>query len=84
MTDALSSLFYDEELIVDAQDRRVRLLESGASHSAGGQSFSWNGRDDAGLAVPDGVYTVKLTATASVGGRCTRPGRSGGCGAMAY
>ncbi len=32
------------------------------SYSAGAQSFSWNGKDTAGLNAPEGEYTIKVTA----------------------
>ncbi|MET0559729.1 MAG: PKD domain-containing protein [Solirubrobacterales bacterium] len=56
---------------------RVRLVEAGASHSAGGQYFSWDGRDDGGAAVPDGVYTYTITAEGQGGETDTASGKIG-------
>ena len=47
--------------IYDAAGRRVRALESGALVSAG-RTTLWDGRDDAGRALPAGVYRVVLRA----------------------
>lgn len=45
--------------IYNAANTRVRTIEQ--SHSTiGPASMTWNGRDDAGQAVPDGVYRVHL------------------------
>jgi len=40
---------------------------SGAQLKAGDHDFTWNGKDMTGTAAPDGVYTLKLTATDASG-----------------
>jgi hypothetical protein len=45
--------------IYDAAGRRVRGLAQGR-YEAGGHELIWDGRDDAGAAVPSGVYLVRF------------------------
>lgn len=47
--------------IFDAQGRCVRRAPR-ARVEAGRHRWTWDGRDDAGLALPSGVYTLELTA----------------------
>jgi FlgD Ig-like domain len=56
--------------VTDGSGARVRTLEAGVSHSAspcGGSptSFGWDGKDDGGRVVGDGIYTVHLIAHAA-------------------
>src|SRR5215218_10722760 len=56
---------------------RVRLIEANASHPDGGQSFSWDGRDDGGAQVPDGVYDYTISSEGTGGETDTASGRIG-------
>ncbi|MDO9170522.1 MAG: FlgD immunoglobulin-like domain containing protein, partial [bacterium] len=48
-------------VVFDARGRRVRgLLDE--SRPAGPASVIWDGRDDAGRALPGGVYVARLSA----------------------
>lgn len=47
--------------VYDVSGRRVRLLSSGAA-PGGTRSATWDGRDEAGSAVPSGVYFLRLTS----------------------
>ncbi|MEQ1834743.1 MAG: FlgD immunoglobulin-like domain containing protein, partial [Candidatus Eisenbacteria bacterium] len=47
--------------VLDASGRRVRALRRGAE-SAGPHDCLWDGRDDAGRALPAGLYFVRLHA----------------------
>lgn len=47
--------------IVDNAGKVVRTIEF-ENYSAGVHSIEWDGRDDAGVTVPDGAYTVQITA----------------------
>lgn len=49
--------------IHDLAGRRLRLLLDGESRAAGEQRLTWDGRDDAGEALPSGVYLVRLDAS---------------------
>ena len=51
-----------EVKIRDADGNTVRTLNFGA-RDAGMQSFEWDGRDDSGNVVEDGIYNFELTAT---------------------
>ena len=57
--------------VVDSQGQTVRVLEQGLSRNAmptyGAYSVSWDGRDDLGRVVPDGVYTVRVVAENQAG-----------------
>ena len=46
-------------VIYDASGRAIRILARGTA-AAGYHSVEWNGRDDAGRAVPAGVYFARL------------------------
>lgn len=48
--------------IIDAQGRSVRSLLAGVQRPAGLQSLTWDGRDDAGRALPSGLYFARLIA----------------------
>jgi hypothetical protein len=45
--------------VFDLAGRRVRTLHDGAM-AAGEHRQSWDGRDDHGLSLPDGVYLIRL------------------------
>ena len=47
--------------VIDLQGRAVRTLASRSPTAAGRHEVSWDGRDDAGLALAAGVYFVRLT-----------------------
>ena len=46
--------------VVDSQGNAVRTLASGEAVPAGRHTFLWDGRDDDGELVPDGVYRLRL------------------------
>ena len=73
----LSAPAHVDVVVRDGVGGRVRLLESGASKNTGGQYFSWDGRDDGGRVVPDGVYTYTITAVGETGDPATASGRIG-------
>jgi hypothetical protein len=50
--------------IYDLRGRPVRSLLKSAHRAAGAQAVTWNGRDDAGVAAPSGVYLVRVEAGA--------------------
>lgn len=54
--------------IHDVLGRRVRTLVD-AERPAGNDSFTWNGRDQAGRALPSGVYLLRLAAPERVASR---------------
>jgi len=49
-------------VMTDSTGKIVRTLRGGAQ-PAGTLSLDWDGRDDSGIPVPPGEYTVQLTAT---------------------
>ncbi|MBN2467891.1 MAG: flagellar hook assembly protein FlgD [Deltaproteobacteria bacterium] len=49
-------------LIYNSDGQVVRILEYGG-YSSGKHDVSWDGRDNAGGRLPDGEYTVELSAT---------------------
>ena len=53
--------------VLDAAGRLVRTVRSPAAADAGLLSFSWDGRDDAGAFVPDGIYRSVVSAGTSLG-----------------
>ena len=53
--------------IVDEHDDVVRTLLNGESVSAGLLTRAWDGRDDSGAFVPDGMYRQVLTSTTEFG-----------------
>ena len=48
-------------------DRIVRTPIGGRARAAGTYSWTWNGKDATGAYLPRGFYTIRLTATSSVG-----------------
>jgi len=50
--------------VLDAQGRRVRLLNAGSHHDAGAHVLAWNGTDDAGHPVAAGLYFARVRAGA--------------------
>lgn len=52
--------------VKDAQGKTVAVLPQG-SHVAGSFTATWNGRDASGNLLPDGSYTVEVTATGADG-----------------
>lgn len=65
-------------LPTDATDTKIEVVDSqgkvlhaesatGASLKAGDHNFTWNGKDMTGANVPDGTYTLRVTATDSGG-----------------
>ncbi len=48
--------------IYDMSNVLVRTLENMVSHPAGQTQITWDGKDDAGLFVPSGVYTARIDA----------------------
>jgi len=51
--------------VKDAQGVTRRTLASAQVLNRGASSFNWDGKDDAGQIVPNGVYTIGLLATLS-------------------
>jgi hypothetical protein len=51
--------------VLDAQGRRVRTLLAGAQ-PAGEHAITWDGRDDGGRRVADGIYVVRLACEGRV------------------
>ncbi|MYF91676.1 MAG: T9SS type A sorting domain-containing protein [Gemmatimonadetes bacterium] len=49
-------------VVYDVLGRRVRILHSGETLTAGHYRTSWNGRDDEGRSAASGVYLYQLTA----------------------
>jgi flagellar hook assembly protein FlgD len=49
--------------IVDGSGKVVRTIATDQSLPAGPRSFTWNGRNDAGVLVPQGRYMSRVTAT---------------------
>jgi Ca2+-binding RTX toxin-like protein/PKD repeat protein/flagellar hook assembly protein FlgD len=53
--------------VADGSGARIRTIETGVAHAASScnfnrSSFDWDGKDDAGKTVVDGVYVAHLTA----------------------
>lgn len=61
-----------EVKIRDADGNTVRTLNFG-TRDAGMQSLEWDGRDDSGNVVEDGIYNFELTATVDGSEVTTRP-----------
>jgi len=51
--------------VQDSQAVVVRTLMSNATQSSGSYNASWDGKDDASQAVPEGIYTAVLTVSIS-------------------
>ncbi len=54
--------------VYDAQGRLVRTLHTG-DFAVGAQSFTWDGRNDAGQGLPSGVYLYRLDVAGQTGTR---------------
>src|SRR5579885_492455 len=66
-TMASYSLNRSEFITATVQDRTgtiVRTIVSNLAQAAGAQSVTWDGRDDAGVLLPDGTYAILLDGTA--------------------
>jgi flagellar basal-body rod modification protein FlgD len=61
-------------LIQDSTGKTIARLQGGA-RSSGVSTASWNGRNEAGIAVPPGTYQVQIIATSEEGevARTVRP-----------
>ena len=55
-----------ELLVFDLQGKRIRTLLTAANFSEGRHDVTWNGRNDAGLPVPAGVYFSQLSGGGDV------------------
>ncbi|CDM24826.1 flagellar hook capping FlgD N-terminal domain-containing protein [Castellaniella defragrans] len=70
--------------ILDATGKAVRIYEFGAQ-DAGIYPLSWDGLDAAGVAVPDGAYTVQVAASDANGQPVSAEAlTSGHIGSVAY
>ncbi len=58
---------------IEVRDARGRTVYSttGADRSAGSHLFTWDGRNNSGIAQPDGVYQIVVTAKDSSGATIT-------------
>lgn len=57
--------------VLNIAGRPVRHLVTGYPAVAGVNTFTWTGRSDQGLKVPDGVYLVRITSGAPGGATST-------------
>jgi flagellar hook assembly protein FlgD len=57
--------------IVDANNTTVKKLLVNAAQAAGANSLSWDGTDDSGSVVADGMYTITVSATDAAGNQAT-------------
>lgn len=48
--------------IYDEEDGLVKVIRAAGRQAAGAHSMSWDGRDEAGTVIPDGVYVYTLSA----------------------
>lgn len=55
--------------VLNIAGRTVRVLERGEPHAAGVARIIWDGRSDSGVAVPNGMYLVRVDAAAEDGTR---------------
>lgn len=55
--------------VLNIAGRTVRVLERGVSRPAGSSQTVWDGRSDAGLAVPNGMYLMQVEAVSEGGSR---------------
>ncbi|MDW8107847.1 MAG: FlgD immunoglobulin-like domain containing protein, partial [Armatimonadota bacterium] len=71
---ALSDAAEVQVLVQDATGRTIARLQGG-TRAAGVSTVSWNGRTDAGIAVPPGAYHLQIVATTAEGevARVVRP-----------
>ncbi|MCS7273417.1 MAG: S8 family serine peptidase [Fimbriimonadales bacterium] len=63
---ALSDAAEVQVLVQDATGRTIARLQGG-NRTAGVSTVSWNGRTDAGVAVPPGAYHLQIVATTAEG-----------------
>ncbi|PJK28453.1 flagellar hook assembly protein FlgD [Minwuia thermotolerans] len=63
-------------LISNSQNRPIRAVQ--ASGEAGLNSFDWDGRDDLGNTMPDGVYRISISAVDGEGTKIPATIRAGG------
>jgi len=58
-----------KNVVVQVFDSNSQLVAGGAlgAQSAGEHAYAWNGKSFSGSALPDGVYTLKITATGADG-----------------
>ncbi len=61
--------------VLNIAGRTVRVLQQGTPMPAGTSQVVWNGRSDAGLAVPNGTYLIRIEA-ASDDGKLTQAVRT--------
>lgn len=54
------------EVLVFAEGRQVRLLETKNSQPAGKYFLTWDGRDQNGAILPDGAYQIQITAQSAI------------------
>ncbi len=52
--------------VVNSKGAAVRTIAAGTAQSAGTYTFSWDGRDDTGALVPQGVYRSQVVANDAV------------------
>ncbi|MGI5819409.1 MAG: S8 family serine peptidase [Armatimonadota bacterium] len=55
--------------VLNIAGRTIRVLQQGTPMPAGTTQLMWDGRSDAGLAVPNGTYLIQVEAAAEDGGR---------------
>lgn len=63
----VSSAAHTTVEVLNIAGRTVRVVESGMPRPAGTAQIAWDGRSDAGLAVPSGMYLVRVHATGESG-----------------
>lgn len=54
------------EVLVFAEGRQVRRLETKNSQPAGKYFLTWDGRDQNGAILPDGAYQIQITAQSAI------------------
>lgn len=53
--------------ILNSANAVVKTLQNGILLDAGAQTVNWDGKSNSGILVPDGTYTIKITAADLVG-----------------